>query len=451
MTPTLLPTDRLRWIGCRFRDPNGRTFEFEGGIYRAIYPGKVAHVRHLFESGLVAQFVERGWLIESEMTALEVPGYALVLRHRRAPFAFATGSHQWTRSLLLDAARVYIDFNLALAAHGLSLVDGHSGNFAQVDCCRPVWLDFGSIVPLTDPAAGLNALLKHFINPLKLLSRSAVAGRMARTMIREGGIADAELLGLAARPERILRLFLRAAPAIVERVRFARGGDLVQQRRRRLEIAREHLPARFPVISTKWTGYDKSGALPANYDGLGPRRAAVLAIMQRLRPRQVIDLACNAGFFSFMAARQGAEVFAVDFDEGAIEKLYELARGCGERLSVTSACADLTRPIAVKPQAELVLALALTHHIALTQNFPWSYIAENLAGYSSRALVVEYMPNGLCGVRRKLEPLPAWYTLDQFMEAFRRHFETVEVVPYPDEGGSPRTMVLCQGKKPSSA
>ena len=146
-------------------------------------------------------------------------------------------------------------------------------------------------------------------------------------------------------------------------------------------------------------------------------------------------------------ARQGAEVFAVDYDEGAIEKLYELARGCGERISVTSACADLTRPNPVKPQAELVLALALTHHLSLSQHFPFAHIAENLVGYCTRALIVEYMPNGLGGVRVKPDPLPEWYTLEKFMEAFRRHFQSVEVVTYPAENASPRTMVLCDGKK----
>ena len=44
-----------------------------------------------------------------------------------------------------------------------------------------------------------------------------------------------------------------------------------------------------------------------------------------------------------MAARQGAEVFAADYDEVAVEKLYGLARTCDERLSITVACYDLTR------------------------------------------------------------------------------------------------------------
>ena len=94
-----------------------------------------------------------------------------------------------------------------------------------------------------------------------------------------------------------------------------------------------------------------------------------------------------------------------------------------------------------------MLALALTHHLSLSQHFPFAHIAENLVGYCTRALIVEYMPNGLGGVRVKPDPLPEWYTLEKFMEAFRRHFQSVEVVTYPAENASPRTMVLCDGKK----
>ena len=61
------------------------------------------------------------------------------------------------------------------------------------------------------------------------------------------------------------------------------------------------------------------------------------------------------------------------------------------------------------------------------------------------------MPNGLGGNVRKPEPLPAWYTLEPFLEAFQRHFQSVEVVAYPGEEKSPRTLVLCTGKKERDA
>ena len=443
----VLPVDRLRWIGIRFLDRNGRTFEFEGEIYRAIYQRKAAHVRGLFETGLVSRLVERGWLIDTEMTDLEVPGFGLVLRHRRAPFTHATGSYHWTGSLLLRAAQTYLDLNMELAMHDLCLVDGQGANIAQIDCCRPVWIDFGSIVPLEEPKTGLATYARFFGNPLKLLGRSSQLGQITRQLIRGGGIHDHELASLSLSPERALRRGIQRARGLIERAQLA-SGDLRSRRRRALEMAHGELPSHLPAIATRWGEYSKKSSLPPGYEQSSPRARAILEVLKRLRPKQVVDLACNAGFFSFMAARQGAEVLAVDYDEAAVEKLDVFARECREPLSVTSACFDVMREArqhVVLPQGDLVLALALTHHLSLSQSYPFAHIASVFARYSRHALVVEFMPNG-CGGKKGAEALPEWYTQDNFLKAFQMHFQRVEIIPYDMGTAAPRTLVVCEGK-----
>jgi hypothetical protein len=104
----------------------------------------------------------------------------------------------------------------------------------------------------------------------------------------------------------------------------------------------------------------------------------------------------------------------------------------------------------VAGRADVVIALALVHHLALAQGMSFQEVVRQLASLTSRDLVVEFMPNGLGGTpqnpRPVPDPLPDWYQLDAFLAALRKSFTTVEVVDYerPD-ADSIRTLVLCRG------
>jgi len=90
--------------------------------------------------------------------------------------------------------------------------------------------------------------------------------------------------------------------------------------------------------------------------------------------------------------------------------------------------------------------LALTHHLYISQHYPWSYIAETLASYTNYALLTEFMPNGLLGTKVP-EYLPPNYSRNAFQEQLQRFFKQVEVIEYNPEGASPRIYLLCKDKK----
>ena len=211
------------------------------------------------------------------------------------------------------------------------------------------------------------------------------------------------------------------------------------------------IPSEFMSVNTTWSAYQPVDKLmPVGYEQSGRRAGKILELLTRLQPRRVVDLASNAGFFIFMAARQGANVCAIELDEQAIDILYATAKASAESLNMSCGCFDLLVGFPeVFNQADLVLALALTHHLTLGQGFPFSYVAEMLASYSTEALITEFMPNGL-GIKGNVvpDPLPSWYTVENLMACLRRYFASVDVIPYEMEPGhSPRTMVLCVGRR----
>ncbi|RYD83464.1 MAG: hypothetical protein EOP84_07865, partial [Verrucomicrobiaceae bacterium] len=344
----VIPLDKIEWLRDRHLDPNGRVFGFDGEIYRAIYPGQAAHIQSLFQRGIVKDLVAQGLLIPTELTSLSVEGYALVLKHET--LAYRTKPFEWPRGLLRDAALGVLDLNLALLKHGLMTVDTHAGNLGQVKGCRPVWTDFGSIVPLEKPYPA-EQFRRYFTNPLRLLERAPGASQLVRSVLRDGGLDSATLNALQHPRWSPLRAVQPLREKVLQRLKNDRNGSvqdrLVRERELHQERERiEEIELRLP--ETLWGAYHHSelNVFPEDYTSSlqDSRRAAIFGVIDRLNPRRVIDLAANAGFYSFYAARKGAQVLGLDFDEPAVERFYQAARTHAESLSVTCACVDAMDP-----------------------------------------------------------------------------------------------------------
>ena len=96
----------------------------------------------------------------------------------------------------------------------------------------------------------------------------------------------------------------------------------------------------------------------------------------------VWDLGCNDGRFSDIASRHAGHVVAVDGDEGIVEVLYRRLKADG-RTDILPLTVNLTDPspdrgwagrerrtLEARGAPDLVLCLALIHHIVITANVP---------------------------------------------------------------------------------
>jgi 2-polyprenyl-3-methyl-5-hydroxy-6-metoxy-1,4-benzoquinol methylase len=412
----------------------------------------------LFEKGIVRELMESGLLIRTERTDLSLPGYGLILKHRRLPWA--TKSFEWPWALVRDAGLVTLDLNLALLPHGLGTVDGHGSNLGQTDGCAPIWTDFGSIMPLSDLQTPLPEYRRFFVNPLRMLDRAPQTSSVVREVMRGGGLDDVALAALSYPRTNPLHWAPRVAQAMSHQFKRFRSQPqnsnemaVSGSRRRLFQRARTQAEGWSPRLTrSNWTNYqhDASSLFPDSYEGSteGPRRKAVFEIIRELRPKRLIDLAANAGFFSFFAAREGAEVLAMDYDEAAVEHCYRTARAKAANLPIACICADVMVQPVVERSADFVLALALTHHLLLGQNYALDAVASALSGPCTDTLLVEFMPNGLGGTRPVPDPLPEWYRLDVFLESLSARFRDVRVIDYPyNPNSNRRILILCRNPK----
>ncbi len=457
----IIPKSEIQWLADKLGDDFGRVFSWQGRIFRAIYPGAMDRLPKLFDTGLVTQLVKGGWLVPTERTDFQLEGFAAVLEHRKA--GFYTAGFEWPTSLLRDAALAWIEINLALLSHGLALSDGHPCNFAQIESCRPVWLDLGSLRPPQTTDQGLPQFRRFFLNPLRLIARNRRHARISHALQRTGGIEDCEMLSLgdALLPrwlspihqlgQKIRQQFFprpQSAPAS-EAVDFSTRETLLREMREELlgmTLGREE---------TYWGTYQSRQSLSHDQLDAPPpdqRTTAILRVMESLASKRVIDLASNAGYFSFFAARRGAEVLALDIDEPSVELLYAFARQDKAALPITCAVRDITEPltseraIRVERRGDLVLALAITHHLCMVEGYTFEFVAHLLASYTTDAAMVEFMPYGRGVEGPKPDPLPEWYSLEKFLAHLRKHFATAEVVADNHERAW-RILILCRGAR----
>ena len=133
----------------------------------------------------------------------------------------------------------------------------------------------------------------------------------------------------------------------------------------------------------------------------------------------VWDLGANKGLFSRLASQIGVTTIAFDSDPSVVEACYLAAQQEGGA-SLLPLVIDLATPsppigwanqegmgLAQRGPADMVLALALIHHLAIANNEPLKMIAEYFRSLSHWA-VVELVQGLLQPVQPKPEQTQRW-------------------------------------------
>ena len=207
---------------------------------------------------------------------------------------------------------------------------------------------------------------------------------------------------------------------------------------------------------TGWAEYYEGDSYEAaSFD---QKREIVARLLERVAPECVWDLGANTGVFSRIAAERCRQVIAFDGDPACIERAYREARQKSEA-NLLPLVLDLTNPspalgwaheerdsLAARGSANLLLVLALIHHLAIGNNVPLSRISRFFAELAPQ-LLIEFVPKSDAKVQRLLasrEDVFPDYTAEGFARAFGEDWETVEAVPIE---GSNRILHLLRRRK----
>ena len=450
-----------------FRDPAGRLWQQDGRILRQVRREAQADLAQFLASPIAQQLTAEGRLVRTER--LDFSGFPqdgeeaqrsddVWYEHERIPFA--SFPYEWPPEMLHAAGRLTLEMARSLLRYGMGLKDGTPYNvlfrgpkpvFVDVLSVEkrapgdPTWLPYAQFVrtfllPLAvnrdfglslaellsvrrdglEPETVYNwlGMLQKVRSPyLTLVSIPARLGRSART--QEGGIYQQRLLNDPERAQFVVETLLKG----------------LQKHLRRLEPGREK--------HSLWSDYMQAHSY--GHDDFAAKEEFVSECLAEFAPASVLDAGCNNGHFSAMAARAGARVVAIDYEEAVVGMVWR--RAVAEGLDILPLVVNLTRPTPAmgwrnresssfleraRAGFDAVFMLALIHHMLVSERIPLPEIVELASELTTNLAIVEYVSPEDAMFRRLArgrEHLHQDLTEESFERACQKHFEIVRSRP----------------------
>lgn len=451
-----------------YRDRGARVVKKETGYYRYIFTQYKAEYNHLMHSGLYQELVEKQFLIPHQEVAINSPDssvykllYPTQIHTQSYPFEWSYA--QWKKALLCC-----LKINQIALQYGMILKDASPYNFYQT-AGKAILFDTSSFsfFQENDPWIGYKQFCESFFAPLALMhyqdSRWSTF-TMAHFRGMPLNMVSKQLpLKSWFNISSLLHIHLHAL--FSEKRADARKAIKTQK-----GFTTEKLQLLMQTLFNTIASWKKSGSQTpawANYYNndiaseayLADKEATVGEWLCKLKPASVIDLGANTGKFSLIAAGHAQEVIALEADEACVDVLDQLITE-KQISNITTLVGDITTPspglglfnkeiksLFERVNSQLVLALALTHHLAITHYMSFPQIAELMNQLSSQYLIIEFIPIEDPKVIMLMEH---WtgnkndYQAAPFIESLASFFT---IIAEKKLAGSSRSLYLMQKKK----
>lgn len=449
-------------ISSSFRDPDGFLFSEGNVLYRQVNLAYQNHYDCLMNSGLFQELGKKGLLIlhtEVDTKRRFSQDAYKIIRPEFVPFI--SYPYEWCFDQLKDAALATLQIQKYALDFGMILKDASAYNI-QFFHGEPKLIDTLSFEIYREgfPWVAYRQFCQHFLVPLALMSYRDVRLLQLMRVYIDGIPLD---LANSLLP---FRAFLH--PSIWAHIRFH-----ASLQRRHAVLRREQRPTpflgkrgllalidnlesliaslRWKPKGTEWAEYYSS----TNYSdqAFDSKRKIIEGFLAAVHPDQVWDMGGNTGVFSRIASDKGIETICFDVDPVAVEKNYIHVRTKQEK-HMLPLVLDFANPssaigwahqernsLAERGPAGVVFALALVHHLMITNNLSFLNIAKFFSEIG-KWLIVEFIPRDDSNVQRMLQKnmrtLPG-YDREDFEFACKKYFLIKQAKPI---SGSKRIMYL---------
>ncbi|MEX2123346.1 MAG: hypothetical protein WD795_05605 [Woeseia sp.] len=442
-------------IDASFRDPAGFLYRKDGTLLRQVNDSYATHYEACVASGLYDRLIAGNLLIpHAEVDdAGMAPGKYRVLMPEEIPYV--SYPYEWSFTQLKDAALLTLEIQRVALDHDLSLKDASAYN-VQFRGGNAIFIDSLSFERYVEgvPWVAYRQFCQHFLAPLTLMAAGDLRLRQlsfryldglpldlvsnmlpASTWFRYSTFAH---IHMHARSQRKHQDDARARETIaVSRLSKTMLVALIAS----LKSAIGKLSAK--DVPTEWGEYYDD----TNYSAEAMRHKE--SLLGRFADTYlgdvpvVHDLGANTGRFSRIVAARSRQVVAHDIDEMAVERHCREIKSQGSA-NILPLVLDLGNPAPAmgwdlkerssfheRARGTAAVALALVHHLCITNNVP----LDRLAGFFSgvfETLIIEFVPKEDSQVQRMLatrRDVFDNYDVGSFEQAFSRCFEIRERCP----------------------
>ncbi len=448
-----------------FRDPAGFVFERDGILYRQINQAFQSDLKLLIDSGLQRELHTEGMVVgfdEADLSLAATEFAAMVIKPERVPMI--SYPHEWCFSQLKDAALLTLEILKRSIAKGMILKDASAYN-VQFFGSRPVFIDTLSFEMYKEgaPWIAYKQFCQHFLAPLAIMSHVNIRlGILLQTNL------DGVPIDLASK---LLPLKSNLSPGLLAHIHLHAKAQQSSSRSpsKSATITKTGLLAlvdslrgtiaglRWEPTGTEWSDYylDTNYSKEAFADKIFTVKSFLGMLPETLTA--CCDLGANNGEFSRLATQHGLRTVALDIDPAAVEKCFLAAKKEGSEL-LLPLLQDLRNPtpnfgwggnerdsIVRRGSADVLLALALLHHLVIGNNVPFTMVSEYFASLGEW-LIVEFVPKEDSQIQRMLvarKDIIVDYDQGSFETAFGAKFE---IVTFRKIEGSLRSIYLMRRK-----
>lgn len=453
-----MPTER---VPGSFRDPAGFVFTREGVLYRQIARSFGPTWDEFVASGLHADLVEGGLLIpvqNADVGLATSESAHCVVRPERIPFI--SYPYEWSFSQLQDAALLTLTVMKRAMTKGYWLRDA-SGFNVQFHRGKPLLIDSLSFEPYREghawPAYG--QFCRHFLAPLALAAHVDLRSILLLRLHIDGVPLDFA--------SRILPRKTKWNPGLLTHLHLHASAG-TKTGAQNAHVPKRDIPKNAilgmidslertvrglapPKTETVWGDYYNF----TNYEkeAFERKKSLVRELVDLANPAIIWDLGGNTGVFSESVETSDRRVIAWDGDPLAVEAAYVKWKK-EKRANLLPLLQDFSNPspalgwahrerdsLFQRGPADLTMALALVHHLAIGNNVPLPMVAQWLSGLGQWCLI-EFVPKSDSQLQRMLanrEDIFADYDEAGFRRAFTGYFDLVESRPIH---GTERTLFL---------
>ncbi|OGD90180.1 hypothetical protein A3D07_00020 [Candidatus Curtissbacteria bacterium RIFCSPHIGHO2_02_FULL_42_15] len=452
-----------------FRDPSGFVFYSGNTIYRQVNTSYKNDYLHFKNSGLCKKLVDEKLLIPfrevSNFKSADSEAFA-VLKTETIPFI--SYPYEWCFEQLKDAALCTLRIQRVCLEHNMSLKDASAFNI-QFLAGKPIMIDILSFERYKEglPWVAYLQFCQQFLSPLLLMAK--VDSRLGMV---SGIFLDGVPLDLTSRllPKSSYLNFSTLAHIHMHahnQKKYGKSSSSVRLKSKALtknmflgiidNLENLIRNTKYSNGQTEWGEY--SNMMNYTQAAFENKKKIVKSYLVRQQPKSVWDLGANTGEFSRIAAGLGIFTISFDFDHAAVNTNYLQIKKDGETnilpllMDVANPTADLgwaheeRKSLQKRGPSDLVMALALTHHLCISRNLTFRLIASYFQKIG-KSLIIEFVPKSDSKVRtllRNRKDIFPWYNQKTFESESSKYFRILKRDPIGNN--SLRIVYLMERKK----
>lgn len=438
-----MANEKIRFLSCQKHEREGEKYVSEDGrIFRRISRKNKNEFLALFRCGLIEELTKKklipGMTVIDETNDSEY----MIIEEEQIPYVIHP--YEWSFYMLYAAGICVLRTNLTALQYGYQLMDPHAYNVVFMGT-NPVYVDLGSFEKVTVGTraynwAGYHTFLQNFVYPLRIasnrygLSAPAVAQRVMGMVCNSIDMKE------------YMHLFSKCPPFLTDLcysiVNSLQSYYSVIGKRKIPNICAHYEKQTEGLVKLLdrycfsdvgvWSNY-QADYLVGECIKKNTRWDCLCELLGKLDIETSYEIGGNQGLFSSLLLQRGIvqRALCTDSDRGAIDT--GVKRNVGNRnlyyavyniLDETEIGGEGMRRHE-RFKSDIVIALALTHHLILTKRVRLQFLFELLSKYTMKYILIEFMPLGLDKVRGKV---PRWYTLEWFKSEMSVWFDILDEI-----------------------